>query len=273
MEEQRKADYMGDDASMVEAWLTHQRYRGFSPKTIKRRLFSIRAWRAATDSALGFRNPQDVEHFLSRWPHSGTRRSILNDLRSFYRFATDRGLIDCDPTLKVETPRQRKRRPTPVRADQVRLLLASTVPPRRTMVALQALAGLRVSEVAAMTGGAIDLEAGVLAIRNGKWGKDRFVPIGPRLRAELQHVQPGPLFPGLSPDAVSFRVKSEMRRLGIPGRPHDLRAAFATELARITGGNLVLVAELLGHENVSTTQAYVAYSQDAAAYVAQLFAA
>lgn len=269
MEDRREAETL----ETAEAWFTHQRYKGYSPKTIKRRRFTMRQWDSATQGAWDNRTPQHVEHFLLQWPQPGTRRAILGDLRSFYRFAVQRGYLEVDPTLTVETPRQRRRRPSPVRPDQVRLLLAHTVPPRRTMVALAALAGLRVSEVAAMSADQIDLDGGTLAVRDGKWRKDRFIPIGPRLRRELEGWPPGLLFPGVSPDGVSYRIKSEMRRLGVPGRPHDLRAGFATELARVSGGNLVLVAAMLGHESVQTTQAYVSYSQDASALVAAMYAA
>lgn len=43
--------------------------------------------------------------------------------------------------------------------------------------------------------------------------------------------------------------------------PHQLRAGFATELARVTDGNLLLVAHVLGHESVVTTQGYTAWTR------------
>lgn len=41
--------------------------------------------------------------------------------------------------------------------------------------------------------------------------------------------------------------------------PHQLRASFASELARVTNGNLALVAHVLGHQSMATLAPYVAW--------------
>jgi integrase/recombinase XerD len=258
---------------VIDLWLKHQEYRGFSAATIRRRTWTMGQWVAHAPSHVGNRNLSDVEQFVVRWTNSATRRAILGDLRSFYRFGFQRGYLPHDPTALAETPRRPKRRPTPISAENIQRLLADTAPPRRTMIALAALAGLRVSEVAALETAHVNLRDGVLTVRNGKGGKDRHVPISSRLAGELSGWPQGRYFPGLEAEKVSYAIRRELRRLGIPGRPHDLRASFCTELARISGGNLVLVAELVGHESVHTTQGYVDYPQNAAALVNAMFAA
>ncbi|HWX65764.1 MAG TPA: tyrosine-type recombinase/integrase [Rhodanobacter sp.] len=55
-----------------------------------------------------------------------------------------------------------------------------------TIFALLAGLGLRVSEVARLQCGDIDLEREVLEIRDTKFGKDRLVPFGPKLAARLR---------------------------------------------------------------------------------------
>lgn len=260
---------MGD---AIAVWLKYQEYRGFTAATIRRRAWTLSRWQAHLNGRAG-NNTWDVEDFLSQWSKAATRHAALCDLRSFYKYSVKRGLVDHDPTTMVDTPRRPKRRPTPITAADVNRLLDSTVAPRRTMIALAALAGLRVSEVAALETSNVNLRDGVLTVRNGKGSKDRHVPIAPRLAGELAGWPPGRYFPGLKGNDVSYRIRTELRRLGIPGRPHDLRASFCTELARVSGGNLVLVAELAGHESVQTSQGYVLYSQDASALVAAMFAA
>jgi site-specific recombinase XerC len=42
--------------------------------------------------------------------------------------------------------------------------------------------------------------------------------------------------------------------------PHQLRTSFATELARIVNGNLLLVAHVLGHDSIVTTSGYTKYA-------------
>ena len=273
LEDRPKAGSVKPMTEAVGLWIKHQQYRGFTAATVKRRTGTMGRWVAHAPSDVGNRNLEDVESFLCQWQNSATKRAVLGDLRSFYKYAVQRGYVLADPTAIVESPRRPKRRPTPISAANVHTLLASTEAPRRTMIALAALAGLRVSEVAALETAHVNLRDGVLTVRNGKGGKDRHIPIAPRLAGELAGWAPGRYFGALTGSDVSYRIRREMRRLGIPGRPHDLRASFGTELARISGGNLVLVAELMGHESVQTTQAYVSYSQDASALVAAMYAA
>ncbi|MBX0328592.1 tyrosine-type recombinase/integrase [Oscillochloris sp. ZM17-4] len=54
---------------------------------------------------------------------------------------------------------------------------------------LMLFAGLRISEAAALRWREVDLDAGVLLVIDGKGGKDRAVPIHPKLRAELERVE------------------------------------------------------------------------------------
>lgn len=257
--------------ALVTAWLLHQAYRGHSEMTIKRRRWTFNHWLAHCDE-VEEHNPEGVESFLMRWSSPSTRRAVLSDLRAFYRWAVPRGYVGSDPTSLVDTPKRSKRRPTPISGAHVNLLLANTEPPRRTMIALGALAGLRVSEIAALETTHVNLRDNVLTVRGGKGGKDRHVPISPRLAGELAGWLPGRYFPGLKGNDVSYRIRTELRRLEVPGRPHDLRAAFCTELYRVSK-DLMLVAQVAGHESVQTTQDYVEVSSDAGAFVSQLFAA
>ena len=83
----------------------------------------------------------------------------------------------------------------------------------------------------------------------------------------------GELFPGMSPAAVSGRIRRLMRRLAIAGRPHDLRASFGTQVARASEGDLRKVQRLLRHSSIITTERYVTYWPDGADLVNGLFVA
>ena len=213
--------------------------------------------------------PIDVEHFLARYTTAQTRYSMRSDLHKFYRWAIRHGLTTSDPTDQVDPPRLPHRLPTPIPAPLVRSAINNADGSLRTAIMLAAHAGLRVSEIAALT--AEDIDPSVIVVRGGKGATDRVVPCAAVLARQLT-VCPPPL-PWRDGHSVSTAIRRHLRRLGIPGRPHDLRASFATEAARVSGGNVVLVQQLLGHVSLSTTQRYMGWHPVGAGVVEQLFAA
>jgi integrase len=117
-----------------------------------------------------------------------------------------------------------------------------------------------VSEIAALCGEDVDLDARMLMVRNGKGGKDASVPLAPLLAAELGGwPRTGRLFRARNGQSIGSRIRTAYRRLGIEARPHDLRHSFGTEAARVAGGDLRKVQGLMRHESISTTQRYVDY--------------
>jgi len=145
--------------------------------------------------------------------------------------------------------------------------------------------GLRVSEVLHLRVRDVDLQRGLLTIRETKFGKDRLVPMAPSLTARLRdyavaHLQTAPLtapfFP--APDGGRFHdqtIRDHFRRLlwvcGIPycgrghgPRLHDLRHTFAVH--RLLhwyhdgvdlGVALPVLAAYLGHVSLHGTQRYL----------------
>lgn len=66
-------------------------------------------------------------------------------------------------------------------------------------------------------------------------------------------------------------MKRLFARCGVDARVHDLRASFATQLARRSGGNVVAVAALMGHESVATTERYTGWVPEVADLVEGLY--
>lgn len=256
----------------MEAFAAWQARRGLAARTIERRLWTMGKWL----EHLAPRHPLeathlDVETFLDRYRTAQTRYSVLADLHQYYRYSILRELTDRDPTMRVEPPRLPRRLPTPIPVAEVRRAIASSTGDLRLMLMFGAFAGLRVSEIAAVRGE--DLCGSVLVVRMGKGGRQRTLPMHPWL---LETVGPrpfGPLFPGVSGHAVSDRIRKHFRRLGITARPHDLRHTFGTEAARLSGGNMVLVQQLMGHASVQTTERYVGWAAPGAEVVGRLFVA
>jgi integrase/recombinase XerC len=245
---------------VIAAFATWQATRGFSTATIRRRNLSLGTF-AAYVAPLDITNATGelAEEWLSGFTAPRTRHAYRSDLRSFFAWARKRGLVAADPMTDVEPIRVPRSLPRPVPVAMLPAIIDTARQPLRTGLALAGFAGLRRAECCALVTGDVDLEAAMLTVRNGKGGKDRSVPIHPAL-AELLGDQPMPsgcrLVP-LVPSKLGAAASTHLRALGLPYTLHNLRATFATELARIANGNLLLVAEALGHESIQTTQGYV----------------
>ena len=133
--------------------------------------------------------------------------------------------------------------------------------------------GLRISEACALMTGDIDSKRGVIHVRDGKRGRDRFVMLPARLldvlRAYWRAARPtGPaLFPGQTPrgvissNAVGRALHKAVKRTTINKRvtPHVLRHCFATHLLE-GGTDIRIIQMLLGHGSIRTTARYTQVS-------------
>jgi integrase/recombinase XerD len=135
-------------------------------------------------------------------------------------------------------------------------------------------AGLRVSEGCRLRVEDIDGKRGLIHVRLGKGGKDRYVMLSPRLLMALRRywveVRPtgGWLFPGRKPgthltaSAVEQAVRKAVKEAKLKKRitAHSMRHAFATHLLE-TGNDIRLIQALLGHASIRTTARYAQVSR------------
>lgn len=256
---------------MINEFVEHQRMCGFKPTTIRRRRWTLTKFAETvplTDATL-----RDVERFVAARPSPASRRAILSDLKMFYVWATERDLVDHNPTERAARVKVPKRMPRPLSSHDIDRAITSSKGTLRAIVMLGAYAGLRVSEIAALRWDDIDTTHRVIEIRDGKGGKDRSVPLAPELAAQLDALPrraDGKVI-GTTGGNVSQRVRNLFTRLGIDHRPHDLRAAFATHALVASGGNVVLVQRLMGHGSVQTTMSYLAWHPDGRDVIDRLY--
>ncbi len=206
-------------------------------------------------------------------------RRAQSALRTYFGFLLAEGVLDDDPTERLESPRVARRLPGVLSRDDVARLVESPDPDHalywrdRAVLELLYATGMRVSELTELTLRALDLDERV-ALVYGKGSKERLVPVGGTaarvLSRYLAEVRPrldqgkggGRVFlghrgRGLTRQWVWSLVREAAERAGIEAQvsPHTLRHSFATHLLE-GGADLASVQELLGHADISTTQIY-----------------
>jgi len=218
------------------------------------------------------------------------RRSItrrVTELRSFYRFLVREGIVEANPVVGLSTPKLPRLLPQYLNEQEAALLLKapdlSTLQGLRDRAILELLygAGLRVGELVGLDLGSLDLAQSQVRVL-GKGNKERVALMGEMARRALRsyltegrphllprHSGPAPsaLFLNrsggrLSVVSVTKILHSCAKAAGIEKRvtPHMLRHSFATHMLD-RGADLRAVQELLGHENLVTTQIYTHVSQ------------
>jgi site-specific recombinase XerD len=140
-------------------------------------------------------------------------------------------------------------------------------------------AGLRISEVCRLRTTDLDAKRGLIHIRDGKGGRDRYVMLSAELllflrqywrmaRSQAPDAKAGALlFPGetaagsISEEAVRKALKEAAHKTGLVKRttPHVLRHSFATHLLE-AGEDIRTIQVLLGHRSIRTTARYTQVS-------------
>lgn len=208
----------------------------------------------------------DVMRFLARPGLQDQSRGVyLAHLRSFYRWGVEEGLLDSDPTEKINTPKRKRGVPRPIPQDDLVHAIAVARPTVRVWLMLGAFAGFRCVEMSRLRGEDLDLvSVPPRMIVHGKGGHRAVMPIHPVLARELrQWEKPGWLFPHktrpndhVAASSISRAISEHFKKLGINHTAHSTRHLFATAAYRESGHDLLITRDLLRHANVSTTQVY-----------------
>jgi len=274
------------------------RHRGLSPRTVEAYGRDIRQYLEFLDE-IGQRTeaPHEllttdlVREFLAvllTVPLS--RRSIARKmaaLKAFGHFLVRSEVLEANPVSAIRAPRIPPHLPATLSSRQLLALLESPcgedfVSCRdRALLELLYGAGIRVSELTALTLGRLDLGSTTVRVM-GKGGRERLCPFGKaaaqRLKtylarrqahlATLEKPDPGVVFLSNRGRPISrFRVyrivKQELSKIagGSGLSPHLLRHCFATHLLD-GGADLLAIKELLGHRRISTTQIYTKVSME-----------
>lgn len=210
-----------------------------------------------------------------------SQRNRLTAVRTWFKFLIRENLILYNPASELELPKPGKRLPkhtlTPEEAELVLCqpdIHSDTGLRDRAMLEVLYSTGIRRQEVINLKKQDLNAGAGVLAVRQGKGKKDRFVPVGERALIWVakyhQDVRPQHRLPSspdnlfldetgkqLDPHKVSRAVKKYVKQADINkvGSCHLFRHTMATLMLE-NGADIRFIQQMLGHSQLSTTEIY-----------------
>lgn len=213
----------------------------------------------------------------------------LSALRHLYRHLLLDKVIEHDPTLNIDSPKQWKVLPKSLARDEIdtilsvpslggdRKLSAAIAARDKAMLEVFYAGALRVSEIIGIKLEDLKLDLGCIMVR-GKGDKERIVPLGRSAQEALSSYiktarvilagnKNSPLlFLGrgarqLTRQRVWQMVKTASVGTGRHASPHMLRHSCATHMVE-NGADLRTVQSILGHADISTTQVYTHLALD-----------
>jgi integrase/recombinase XerC len=273
---------------MIASFLNYLRYeRNRSELTVQRYAKSLKNFEAyfkSQDAALDWKvvDADMIRNWAESLMDNGHKAASINAdlaaLRTFFRFALSRGLVDKDPAYLVTGPKKEKPLPQFVKEGELDELLDKEQwgdnykdVRARTIILLFYETGIRRSELVGLDDKDVDLSMKQLKV-TGKRSKQRIVPFGDELAEELQHYrevrdeqvarQSDAFFltekgDRLTAGVVYGEVRKHLSRVTAMKKrsPHVLRHSFATAMLN-HGAGLESVKKLLGHESLETTEIY-----------------
>lgn len=208
-------------------------------------------------------------------PASVNRR--LSALRSYYRYALKRGVVETDPTYNLQGPKRKKVLPQFLKETEMDKLIDPKMWTdtykdvlARTIIITFYSTGVRVSELVGLDMKDVNFVTHELKV-TGKRNKQRIIPFGKELEITLTaYLQKRNSEVGaydalfvtekgerVTTSQVRAMVKANLAKVSTLKKksPHVLRHTFATAMLNNKVG-LGSVKKLLGHENIATTEIY-----------------
>ena len=213
-----------------------------------------------------------------------TQIHALCYVQSLFRFLRRTKRILTDPATVIRLPRNPQTIPSDIlTTDEVRRLLAQpdlhtpTGFRDRCILELFWATGMRINELLSLAVEDLDFAQRFCTILHGKGGKQRVVPVGfltlEWIQEYIDHARPLLLDPQqpqtatlflsrwgkrLDKSGLFYKMKSYQQRAGIKKHltAHSFRHTLATQMLN-SGADLRHIQELLGHENLTTTQRYL----------------
>jgi|TARA_B100000768_G_C11280181_1_gene378109 integrase/recombinase XerD len=221
-----------------------------------------------------------MQHLYDREIARNSQARMLSGIRSFAKFLRLENIISNDPVELVSAPRPERKLPDVLSIEEVDRIISAVDLSRREGVRNKAMlevlysCGLRVTELCELQLSKVDFIDKVIQV-TGKGNKTRTIPIGAtaiqaiedylsEYRSQILPMKghEDTVFLGRQGRGLSRQMAFTMlRRVAIHAQirksisPHTFRHSFATHLIE-SGADLRAVQEMLGHEQIATTEIY-----------------
>lgn len=201
---------------------------------------------------------------------------VLSSLRSLFHFLNKQRLLVNNPAKGVRAPKSPRKLPEVMTVDELDQLLMMNgddvlLVRDKAIMELMYGCGLRLSELVTLDIKNVERKQQILNV-TGKGNKQRQLPFGRKasealeswlkIRSQLANLEETAVFVSkrgtrLKQSSIQQRLKKWAIKQGLDSDlyPHKLRHSFASHILE-SSGDLRAVQELLGHENLSTTQIY-----------------
>lgn len=273
---------------LTDSFLDYLRYeRNYSDDTVKAYGEDIRQFQEFGGEDVGLQSPSEVVvdvvrewmiHLMNLGYATTSVNRKLSSLRSYYKYLLRKGEVKVDPLRKITGPKNKKNLPVFVKESEMNRLLDDEDFGEgfegcrdHLVIAMFYATGMRLSELIGLDDGDVDFAASVIKV-TGKRNKQRLIPFGEELRAEMEAyvkqrdesvpVRSGAFFvrktgERLYPNIVRKIVTRNLSKVVTVKKrsPHVLRHTFATSMLN-HDAELGVIKELLGHESLATTEIY-----------------
>jgi integrase/recombinase XerD len=247
--------------------------RGASRNTLQSYTKDLEDFSSSINNPENASEEQITKYFQSLSKRGFKPRTIarkLSSISQFFMYLYTEKIRADNPTTNIDAPKMGKSLPKFLSIEEVEKLLTEASKDLRLNAMLEILyaSGLRVTELISLKKNSVRMENGdYYLFVKGKGSKERIVPLGGKsiaaLNAYLQAEKPQEwLWPSGNSHITRQRFGQLLKELAVNSgidhkkvSPHVLRHSFASHLLE-NGADLRLVQELLGHEQIATTQIY-----------------
>ena len=254
--------------------------RAMSQNTVASYCSDVKRFMDSYQGRIENADSEDIEQYIGSRKDLTARSQarVISSLRSFYDWLVQEGVITDNPCDNVDAPKIGRNIPDVLSEEEVSRLMdvvdTSTWFGLRDRAILEVMygCGLRVSEAVNLKISGLFLDEGFIRII-GKGNKERLIPIGDLAIEALLTYMEARILPAdrasedivflnrygrpLSRISMFKTIRSLAQLAGIRRdiSPHIFRHSFATHLIE-HGADLRVVQEMLGHEDISTTEIY-----------------
>ena len=222
---------------------------------------------------------------LSKKVKSPTQARIISGLRRFYDYLILEDIIVTNPIQNIETPKIGINLPVTLTIQEIDNIISSIKLTSKTgvrniaIVELLYSCGLRVSELINLKISDLFFKESLIKV-TGKGNKERFVPISTQAQLYINnYIKDIRCFKKIKKNFEDTLFLNErgsslsrvmifiiLKELSISSNikkkigPHTFRHSFATHLIE-NGADLITIQNMLGHENITTTERYLHVSK------------